>query len=281
VVRCGGSSCGRNGPGCTTWGGNQHKRGHLLAIWEQGTKSKVIDEVLVKLGIGGAEQGKLDIAANVGFADAARVVSEADGIAIAAHIDRPRGLLKLQVAAHVKSILLEECLAAVEIVDFATVKTLEQKLGDKRLAACVRGSDMTPDGGSYHCLGAIGHRRTWIKAAVPDLVGIRHALQDPELRIRLKEPPEATHPRIESVEITGGFLDRQKVLFSPDLSCLLGGTVLVILGARSDPLCALSRGGCQFVPEDCPRSGFTDAEYAERFKRGSPYYSQRRTAVSP
>jgi hypothetical protein len=198
--------------------------GHLLAIWEEGTPGSTIDEVLVRLGINKVDQGKLDIAATVGFADAAREVTKANGIAIAAHIDRPKGLLQLSVAAHVKRTLLDDALCAVEVVDMATVVTVARKVGDKRTLACVRGSDVTLPGKSLHTVSGIGSRRTWVKAARADLIGIKHALNDPDLRIRLEDPNATTpHPCIESVTISGEFME-ETVVLSPDLNCLLGGT---------------------------------------------------------
>jgi predicted ATPase len=199
--------------------------GHLLAIWEEGTPASTINETLVILGISGEDQGKLDIAARVGFSEASAKITGAHGLAIAAHVDRPRGLLELTVAAHVKRTLLDENLAAVEIVDPVCVKTIDAKISEKRTLACVRGSDVMVPGRNVHVLSGIGNRRTWIKAAQPDLLGLKHALDDPDLRVRLEEPVAPIgHPFIESITLTGGFLDRTSIPLSPDLNCLLGGT---------------------------------------------------------
>ena len=200
--------------------------GHLLGIWEESTDSSVIDDVLVMLGIKTPDRGRLDIAANSGIADAARRVVEAGGVAIAAHIEKPRGLLtSISVAAHQKRTLLEPCLSAVEVVDLATRDRVNGKLGDERIMAFVQGSDTWDPSLSRHALSGIGVRRTWVKASRPDLVGIRHALSDPELRVRLgTAPPIAAYPVVHSVELVGGFLSGQKVKLCPDLNCLLGGT---------------------------------------------------------
>ncbi len=199
--------------------------GHLLAVWEENTPESTINDLLVRLGIKTAEFGKLDIAAEFGFAKAALEVHRAGGIAIAAHIDRPKGLLQLTVAAHVKKTLLEPCLCAVEIVDRDTAKEVANKVGGQRPLACVRGSDAMMSGSSVHVIAGIGGRRTWIKAARPDLVGLKHALEDPELRVRLDEPAgTGLHPAMESVALSGGFLSGEHLDLSRDLNCLLGGT---------------------------------------------------------
>ena len=200
--------------------------GHLLAIWEEGTDSSVIDDVLVVLGIKTPDRGKMDIAARFGLGDAAKYVVEAGGVAIAAHIERPRGLLtSICVAAHQKRTLLEPCLSAVEVFDLATSDNVDGKLGGERPMAFVQGSDTWDASLSRHALSGIGARRTWVKASRPDLVGIKHALADPDLRVRLGAPPPvAAYPVVQSVELVGGFLGGQKITLGSDLNCLLGGT---------------------------------------------------------
>lgn len=199
--------------------------GHLLAIFEEGTSSVVIDDLLVVLGIKSADHGKLDVAANYGIMDTARHVGAAGGIAIPAHIEKPKGLLKLSVGAHLKKTLLAEELSALEVVHLDTRTTVDDKLKDERAVAYVRGSDTWDPIDSTHALSGIGARRTWVKASRPDLVGVRHALADPDLRISL-EPvaAEASYPVIEKVELAGGFLGGQTIELCADLNCLLGGT---------------------------------------------------------
>ncbi|UQU68488.1 AAA family ATPase [Couchioplanes caeruleus] len=200
------------------------KDGHLLGIWERGTPAVRIDEVLTRLDIGYEQRGRLDICASKGFAETAQIIAASGGIAIAAHVDREKGLLRHAVRAHVKTVLLEPALAAVEIADLPTAASIRNMIDGERELACVRSSDTTLSGHSCHVLGGIGSRRTWIKASRPDLTGLRHALEDPQLRVRLESPAVPIHPTIQSVKITGGFLDGHTFPFSADLNCLLGGT---------------------------------------------------------
>jgi len=199
--------------------------GHLLAVWEQGTDPGLIEEVLVKLNIGQADRGKLDIAADVGFSHAAAKVAVSGGVAIPAHIEKDKGLMRLTVKSHVKEILLDDAISGVEVVHLDTVEDVRNRLAEQRNLAFVRGSDTWNKDQTCHALSGIGARRTWIKASRPDLVGIRHALADPALRISLEEPPAAaSYMCIEDIEVLGGFLGGQRIELSPDLNCLLGGT---------------------------------------------------------
>jgi hypothetical protein len=200
--------------------------GHLLAIWEVGTTADTIRDLLVALDIKSSDQGKLDIAAKKNLAESAQKVDEYGGLAIPAHIDRPRGMLRIEVKDNLLDTLLEPAIAAVEIFNRDTeAREIEPRVRGRRILACIQGSDTWSSALNAHSLGGIGARRTWIKASRPDLVGLRHAFADPELRLRLDAPPaEIGYPLIESISFQGGFLDRELIEFSPDLNCLLGGT---------------------------------------------------------
>lgn len=199
--------------------------GHLLALWEEGTDPTIIDEVLVRLGIGRTDRGRLDIAAEVGFAQAAEEVERAGGVSIAAHVEKEKGIFRLAVKAHLKKTLLNPAIHAVEVVHMDTIKRVEGTLAGERKLAFVRSSDVWDASRNCHSVCGIGVRRTWVKASRPDLIGLRHALSDPDLRISLEDPPrQPSYGYIESIDIVGGFLGGESMSLSPDLNCLLGGT---------------------------------------------------------
>lgn len=191
--------------------------GHLLAVWEEGTPATTINDLLVSVGFGTADHGNLDIAADRGFQECAAAITKSGGIAIAAHADGPKGLLRIPVADTVRRALNSGHIAAVELRDPKNSDQVESKLDAGRIVGITRGSDA-------HSASDLGARHTWIKAGRPDLVGLTHALGDPGLRVRLEGPPTIAHAYIESVEVTGGFLDGKRLDFCPDLNCLLGGT---------------------------------------------------------
>lgn len=199
--------------------------GHLLGIWDEGTSADEIETVLSRLGFSRNQLGTTEACAQFGFAKAAECIQDSDGLAIPAHVDKEKGLLGLPVASHVHQTLLNPAIAAVEVTDPGAAAAVQNKIGGRRRLACVRGSDApTPGRCGGHAVTGIGARSTWIKAARPDLRGLQHAFDDPELRVRLEPPPEPTHPTIRSVAVSGGFFDGQSFDFSGDLNCLLGGT---------------------------------------------------------
>ncbi|WP_255533181.1 ATP-binding protein [Micromonospora sp. ANENR4] len=180
--------------------------------------------MLVELGVVRSDHGDLHKALDKGFADTAKIIAGRGGLSIPAHADREKGLLRLAVADRINQTLLDDAISAVEIVEVTEAERIKARLDGRRELALVRSSDTTAPGVSWHVLRGIGHRRTWIKASRPDLRGLRHALADPELRVGLDEPGAPEHTVIESVTVTGGFLDGQRFQFSCDLNCLLGGT---------------------------------------------------------
>jgi hypothetical protein len=199
--------------------------GHLLGIWDEDTSVSELEDVLIKLGIDRANFGKLDVVAKEGMARCAELISEAGGVAIAAHIEKERGFLRLAIPTHANSLLACESIRAYEYVRAETIETVRAKLATDDIPAMVQGSDCWCADSSRHCLSGIGARRTWIKASRPDLRGLCHAFDDPELRVTVENPfAHDPHPTIDRVRISAGFLSGTTLDLNPDLNCLLGGT---------------------------------------------------------
>jgi PHP domain/AAA domain, putative AbiEii toxin, Type IV TA system len=200
-------------------------QGHLLGIWEEGTASSIIEDVLIRVGIERTRLGDLDVVAEKTISECAAEIQAKGGVAIAAHIDKERGILTQPVQVHVNQLLADSSISAFEFVLAGTPARVAAKLGGIRHPALLQGSDAYDAALSRHSATGIGIRRTWIKAARPDLCGLRYALEDPDLRVTLSDPVVAVpHPTIDSVSISGGFLSGTSLGFSPDLNCLLGGT---------------------------------------------------------
>lgn len=199
--------------------------GHLLGIWEEGTPASRLEDVLIRLGIAREQFGQLDIVGTKGMAECAEEIVAGGGVAIAAHIDKERGLLQQPVQTHVNKLLANGSISAFEFVKTDAPGKVAAKLAGKRHPALIQSSDAYDATLSRHAASGIGIRRTWIKAARPDLCGIRYAFDDPSLRITLDDPAMLpSHPTIDGVYISGGFLPGASIDLSPDLNCFLGGT---------------------------------------------------------
>ena len=199
--------------------------GHLLGVWEEGTPGSKLEDVLIRLGIAREQFGQLDIVGAKGMAECAEEIVRSGGVAIAAHIDKERGLLQQPVQTHVNKLLANEKITAYEFVKSDAPTKVATKLANSRHPALIQSSDAYDAALSRHSVTGIGVRRTWVKAARPDLCGIRYAFDDPELRITLDNPSLLPlHPTIDGVNISGGFLPGASIDLSPDLNCFLGGT---------------------------------------------------------
>jgi hypothetical protein len=199
--------------------------GHLLGIWEEGTKAHVLEDVLIRAGIPRAQFGDLNVVASESMVGCAKEIEQSGGIAIAAHIDKERGILTQPVQTYVNQLLADPAISAYEYVGADTPGKVAAKLAGKRNPALVQNSDTYDPTLSRHSVTAIGRRRTWIKAARPDLCGLRYAFDDHELRVTLDDPSALPpHPTIDAVYISDGFLSGTSIALSPDLNCFLGGT---------------------------------------------------------
>ncbi|GFG50765.1 AAA family ATPase [Mycolicibacterium agri] len=200
--------------------------GHLLGIWEEGTKAHVLEDVLIRVGITRTQFGDLDVVTSKSMIECAKEIEQAGGVAIAAHIDKERGILTQPVQTYVNQLLADPAISAYEYVNVDTPTKVAAKLAGKRDPALVQNSDTYDPTLSRHSVTAIGRRRTWIKAARPDLCGLRYALDDHRLRVTLTDPRAALppHPTIDAVRIADGFLSGVSISLSPDLNCFLGGT---------------------------------------------------------
>lgn len=204
------------------------QQGHLLALFNPGTPAAEIEQLLVRLGINQSEFGNLHVAATKGIAEASQEIDKAGGVAIAAHVERERGFLKaITVGAERQRALAARDLWALEIVDPKLRETYQtgEKVAGKRRIACIQSSDCYPTGADQHQLDAIGCRYTMVKMGAPTLSGLKLALLDPQMRVRLAHDDPPLKPNsIIGMWVTGGFLDGQVFRFNEGVTCLIGDT---------------------------------------------------------
>ena len=151
-----------------------------------------------------------------------RTIHSFGGVACAAHIDQPKGLL-ISITDHNTLQPIFKIIDAVEIIDPASpcLPTHAAVLND---LASVLGSDS-------HQPRDIGRGFTWIKMSAPTIEGLKLALLDPESAVRRSDncvgyPQQLGHNKIKNISIEKLRL-RQKdpliIHFNPIYNALIGG----------------------------------------------------------
>src|ERR1700684_2259922 len=107
-------------------------QGHLLGVWEEGTASSTIEDVLIRVGIERTRLGDLDVVAGRAMSECAAEIQGRGGVALAAPIDKERGILTQPVQGHVNQLLADPCIAAFEYVLAGTPAKVAAKLGGTR-----------------------------------------------------------------------------------------------------------------------------------------------------
>lgn len=197
--------------------------GHLLAIFDVDTSLADIKDMLVRIGFSTQDYGRLDVLSKQSMEHVAQEVVNLNGLAIPAHIDREKGIYHTASGLRRQQLLQHTAFAAFEIVDLSKRENILATAA--RSLVFVQGSDGAVSGEAGHRLAGIGSRFTRIKAGQPTLRAIKHAINDPSMRVRLRDEtlmiPEIA---IESLKVNGGFLDGLDIRFSRDVNCLIGGT---------------------------------------------------------
>lgn len=201
-------------------------QGHLLAIFDTTTDPDIIGDLLVRLGITRQSFGSLDVVTETTFLESCQEITRSGGVAIAAHIDGNKGLLKSTATGAERKRTYENAdLWAAELLD--STESARHQAGQvyNRKMTCIQASDSWSPGGTQHDLNGIGNQYTLLKMADRSLHGLKLALIDPGIRVRLAgdEPPTVTN-MIEGMWVSGGFLNNQSARFNENINCLIGDT---------------------------------------------------------
>ena len=202
-------------------------QGHILAIFDRDVDTRHIEDVLVKAGIPSKQFGSLEAATEGGVADVSGLIAEAGGVAIAAHADGNRGFLEMiPVGTERERAYVTQDLWAMEILDISSRE--EHQSGTRyppRRMTCLQSSDCMPPGASRHQLDGMGARYSLLKMDDRSIAGLKLALLDPDIRVRLPgdESPSPSSS-IQGMWVTKGFLDGQTIRFNDNVSCFIGDT---------------------------------------------------------
>lgn len=197
---------------------------HLLAIFDLDKTTSDIASLLSKLDYDGTP-GDSDGVTEKGFNEAINIIHKEEGIAIPAHVDKPKGLFENVTGVTLDRILKNENLLAIELCDPKNLKPQLYNEKERKIAEIV-GSD------SHHP-NSVGSMYTWVKMEEPNLNAMKlslHDCNDGVTRIEnYKDNPNNIQKRsyIKSIKISKGFkIGRGEPLivnFSPWMNSIIGG----------------------------------------------------------
>ena len=205
---------------------------HVLCIYETETTPIELERFLGDFGF--RHPGPFPDTSNKSFEEILATVDKQDGVAIAAHVTNSKGLLKTLHGQPCINAWRNENLLAVQIP--GPVENLPKKYreiienknpeytraraaGEKLALAVVNAKDVATsedlEDNSATC---------WIKMSKISIDGLRQAFLDPGSRLRLSSDKiPADHAELVSLKWESGFLDGNKIVFSPNLNVLIGG----------------------------------------------------------
>lgn len=218
--------------------------GHLLAYFAP-DRTADLKKFLARIDLIG-DMGADNTRTAKSMADTIGEVEKLGGICIAAHIDREKtgfdmfasgfqnwkkdiltspGLYGLECdsvdALNWYSEHDEAGSAGVERKKMLAVRQLVQGLSARHHLAHVQGSDA-------HSMKQFEHQdpsKPWTRIKLMELSfnALRVALVDPTARVRAYVSVPRSIPRVHGVAITGGFLHEERIHFSDNLNCIIGG----------------------------------------------------------
>ncbi len=198
---------------------------HIVALFDTDKTTAHINDLLAQLGILTDNRGLREtLVTRHSPEEVVAIIRNHEALPVLAHIDDVKGAWK-ELAGQTRIQLFEKAdYAAVEFV-----AALPPELGRSpylRMPASYRASDnpMSEDP-KKHSLRGIGARCSWFKGEEPlSLENLRQCFDDPEVRIQTDlEHKLFPHAILESVSVTGGFLDGLQLELNPDLNALIGG----------------------------------------------------------
>ncbi len=218
--------------------------GHLLTYF---APDRVADlkKFLARLDLVG-EMGADSTHTKKSMADTIAEAERLGGICIAAHIDRPKTGFELFAPGFQnwkKDIITSSGLYGLECDSTAALAWYSDSddtgtVGVERKNIFTARSKIAATEARYHLAhlqGSDSHSmasfdnqkpsKAWTRIKLNELSfeALRVALIDPTARVRAMASVPRTIPRIRGIAITGGFLDGERIHFSDNLNCFVGG----------------------------------------------------------
>ena len=206
---------------------------HVLALFDPNAGKDDLQKVLGKLDVVGTGR---DALTQKSPADVIDIISQSGGLAVLAHANSTHGALA-DIKGNPRTALVKhKHLSAVEATSGDFEKSVGKRLLDvldgddpvyKRKLAVYKASDNPVSGQSGHCIDSIGSKFTYFRMGALTLESLRECFEDRDSRIVQDfelEKIASAHPRIEQLEITGGFLNKQLIPFHHGMNSIIGGT---------------------------------------------------------
>jgi ABC-type lipoprotein export system ATPase subunit len=207
---------------------------HILAIFSPKTSKSTLDGLLHgKLKISNEGALTAELMFTEGASTVVDHIHEMGGLAIAAHVERPNGLLQGASAGgpfkpSKPGRVIDDILPKLDGMEFQSLECEPYRHFASRInhLALVAGSDA-------HTRASAGDRFTWVKMSEPSFDGLRLALLDPESAIRradqaMNDPQRFPEQWIESITLENMHLRRPNLsplnlLFNPAYNAVIGG----------------------------------------------------------
>ncbi len=207
---------------------------HLLAIFDPELTTRTITDLLATVRYQGTE-GDSDGVTRLGPAEVVQAVLDAGGVAIPAHADKEKGLLRVANGRqpHLDANTIRQVFEVKDVLamEWCDLRSLTPTVFDECRGkwARVLGSDCH----SFQGNGVPGSGYTWVKMASPTLEGQRLALLDGNgISIRRSDEGEfdrfqtpahfITGIEIESARFMGNGT-QERLAFTPYYNALIGG----------------------------------------------------------
>ena len=203
---------------------------HILAIFGEDKTTSDIDSLLGAVRYRGTK-GKSDGCSECSAVEVIDEIARSGGLAIPAHVDQASGLFTVCTGNTLEQVLDNKCVFAMEVTDLAKAKP-QLYIGKNLNWAEILGTD------SHHPSGT-GNQRypgshfTWVKMSEPSYDGLRLALVDGALSLKLSDnftgdPNIHGQLAIESIVVD----DAKYLGRGQSLSCQLNPWLNTIIGGR-------------------------------------------------
>lgn len=206
---------------------------HLLILFDRTKNADAVTAFLGAAGIPDDDLGQSHALAPHSVVQVMEIARQRGAICIAAHVNDTKGILAIiPPGQSLQHVVTSELLLAAEVNTADRPELLEYLGGTKTGYERPLGPLAQVAFSDGHSLNTLGTRTTWIKMTRPDLDGLRLALQDGPLSLRLSgaaagDPNQHAPLAIEAIEIADSkYMGRGQpflVRFNPWLNAIIGG----------------------------------------------------------